>query len=107
MSLAEGSHRVSKAWLVSRGKRIPLEEMEIEVSSTESGGLSVFANVHMRVKVPGLSPGESDIEIVFEWERETHRIAEAKVFDVDLHPNGETTLQLTGRLERAEGEISP
>jgi len=104
LSFAEGSYRIEKAWLVSRGQRIPLESTEIDISVAGSGEVSVFASVHMKAKVPGLSPGASDIQVVLEWEGESLCIAEARVFDVDLHLSGETTVQLTGRLERLDEE---
>jgi hypothetical protein len=100
LSLVEGTYRIPKAWLTYRGQRIPLESAEIDVSVAGSGEVSVFASVHMKAKLPGLSPGASAIEMTFEWEGESLRIEEARVFDADVHSSGETTVQFTGRLGR-------
>jgi hypothetical protein len=81
------------------GQEIPLERMELELSEAAPGAMAVYASARMQAKVTGLAPGKQGIEVFLEWEGATYRVVEATIFDVDVHISGESTVQLTGRLE--------
>lgn len=101
MNPTAGRHEVSKACIVHQGKKIELDALEMELSSTQAGELDVFASASMTAKIPGLSPEEEDIQVWLEWEGKFYEIARAAVFDVEVDLSGTTTVQVTGRLKPA------
>ncbi len=79
-----------------------MRSLELELSPTDSELWAVFATAHLTVKLLGLDPGEKDIQVFFELEGGRFSIVDATVFDLDLHPSGETSVQITGRLVEVE-----
>ena len=102
IDITSGSLRVAEAKMIHRGQEIPIEQLEIEVSSSESEEISVFATAHTKAKVLGLSPGSSELKVILEWEGQLYEITETTVFDLDIHVTGEMDLQLTGKLRPHE-----
>jgi len=88
--------------MVHRGREISVKSLEVELSPTDSGPWAVFATARLKVKLLGLDPGEEEIELFFDLEGKRFSVAEAVVFDLDLHPSGETSVQITGRLMELE-----
>ncbi len=101
MDLREGVYHAEKPLLIHAGREILVESMELELTRVESGELSVYATAHIKAKVTGLVAGRSDIRISLELRGEQYTVVGATVFDVDIHPSGETTLQVTGKLDRS------
>ncbi len=98
LSLKAGSHNPSHPYMLHRGREISVRSMELELSPADSEGWEVFATAHLEVKLLGLDPGEKDIQVFFELEGRRFSIGGATVFDLDLHPSGETSVQITGKL---------
>ncbi|MGQ9859577.1 MAG: hypothetical protein ACUVS3_12950 [Thermodesulfobacteriota bacterium] len=95
----EGRHVARSAWWIYRKRRLPLESLELEISTSESGDLHVHATGRLKGKVAGLNPGDQDVEFELELEGVMYRIAMSTVFDVETLPSGECNVQLTGILE--------
>jgi hypothetical protein len=98
--LSGDEHRpkVTRSWMIRQGQEIPIDRLDLELTPLDSGERNVFASAHTNTKVLGLSPGQSDLQLILEWEGQLYEIAEATVFDVELHVSGETTVQVTGKL---------
>lgn len=98
MDIDAGSLHATKSWIVHRGREIELDRLDLELTPTDSEEMNVFASAHTKAKVLGLNPGDSDIQVILESEGQLYEVAEATVFDLDVHISGETTVQVTGKL---------
>lgn len=98
MSLKAGLYNTYNPYMVHRGREISVQSLELELTPTDSGRWDVFATAHLTVKLLGLDPGEKDIQVFFELEGGRFSIVDATVFDLDLHPSGETSVQIMGQL---------
>lgn len=79
-----------------------MQSLELELSPTDAERWAVFATAQLTVKLLGLDPGEKDIQVFFELDGRRFSIADATVFDLDLHPSGKTSVQITGKLMELE-----
>jgi hypothetical protein len=102
--LSPGTHRSLRASVHLGRQEIPFESLELEVTPSDTGDLQVYGAGRIRAKLPGLSPGSTGIDIRLEIEGKQYRIADATVFDVDVHASGETVIQVTGKVQLFEGE---
>lgn len=84
-------------------RRSALESLELDVSPRETWDLLAYATGRLRGRVTGLSPGNQDVEFELELGGVGYKIALAALFDVDVLPSGESTVQLTGILEPMGG----
>lgn len=104
MDLTTGVYQISKSRIVHRGRQIDLDSLELEITSSQAGEMSAFASATIKAKILGLRPDDKDIQVMFKWKDKVCQIEEATVFDVELHPSGTTTLQITGKLFQLPGK---
>ena len=104
VDLTTGVYQINKSRIVHRGRQIDLDNLELEITSSQVGEMSVFASATITAKIPGLGPDDKDIQVMFEWKDKVCQIEEATVFDVELDPSGTTTLQITGKLHPLSGK---
>lgn len=97
--MLEGKRKADVAWWILGSRRLSLESLELDISSSEAGETQVHATGILKGRVLGLSPGDQDVEIELEVEGARYRIARSVVFDVDFLPSGESSVQITGILE--------
>jgi len=87
-----GSH------LIFRGRQMVLGGIELDVGPSKQGQADVFLSAVLQAKIPGLCPGERELQIVLERNDEVVQILNPTIFDVDQTASGETVIQVLGKV---------
>jgi hypothetical protein len=99
VGLTPGTYGASRARLLLGPREIPFETLEAELTVLESGETSAFCSGRIKAKIPGLSPGQTGVDVRLELEGVSYRLVDPVIFDVDIHVSGESSVQLMGKIE--------
>jgi len=91
--------RSNTSHVLFRGKEMPLENLELDLSRSEEGQVHVFASATLKAKATGLCPGERDIQVRVQRRGKIIQIVDASIFDVEQNSLGGTTVQFTGKID--------